>query len=56
MRESLNCIKCKKPIQEKKIIFIRCQVKEKWGSHPVCERCWFKDNPDREPIRMVVEN
>lgn len=48
----MECIKCKNQILEEGIIYIRYEVDNKWGSHPVCIECWNKDNPDRPATRV----
>jgi len=46
-----KCIRCKIEIIDDGIIYIREQVNGKWGSHPICTKCWYEKNPDRIPHR-----
>lgn len=57
MQVAETCHKCKDTATTPKgTIYVRAQVEGKWGSHPICENCWFKENPNREPVRANWEN
>ena len=34
------------------VIYVRAQIKKKWGSHPICVPCWYLENPDRMPVMI----
>jgi len=41
-------------LSSKGVIYVRVLVKDEWGSHPVCDKCWY-DGENREPIRVKSE-
>lgn len=55
MLKAPRCCRCGIEIAEIGIIYIRAQKDDKWGSHPICTMCWFAENPDREPVRLMRE-
>lgn len=50
-----RCIRCDIEITEQGVIYIRAQKEGRWGSHPICTQCWFKENPDRKPVRFYKD-
>jgi len=51
----ISCIKCGIEILDKSVIYIRVLVDDKWGSHACCTKCWYKNNPDRLPVRINLD-
>lgn len=49
----MDCIKCRNKIESKNIIFIREKVNDKWDAYPICDECWFKENPNTIPHRVI---
>ena len=48
-----RCVYCDIEMTENSVIYVREQVKEKWGSYPSCTKCWFEQNPNRRPVRVT---
>lgn len=57
MAEEFDCVYCGKDARtrENRVIFVRAQVEDKWGSYPCCMKCWSEKNPDREACTCNVE-
>lgn len=49
--EEEPCVRCGGTITDDGIIYIREKVNKRWGSHPICSPCWYKEKPDRIPHR-----
>lgn len=47
------CVKCGVEIEDESIIYIREEVKGKWGDHPICTPCWDLHNPGRTAYRVA---
>lgn len=50
-----QCYRCKAiALSSKGVIYVRASISGKWGSHPVCDNCWY-DDENKEPIRVKAE-
>jgi len=50
--EQEPCVKCGIEITDNAVIYTREKVNDRWGTHPICTKCWYQENPDRIPVRL----
>ena len=56
MAEEFKCVHCGKEARniDNRVIFVRAQVNDKWGTHACCGVCWNERNPNRDACTCDV--
>jgi hypothetical protein len=54
---SLPCYRCGHPANDNLdgVIYVRREVHGRWGAVPICSDCWGAEEPDRVPVRVLVD-